>query len=517
MSCEKALKQATAQLGKKGYHRSAGAVSIHWYTKLRHSYPIQLAQEDTDDIDESDGPASLSDKVAAVSKRSNQGLFSGPKSNFDVLGLKMPQLDPEHSQLQSTLLSDCSYRDPLPAVCLGGTSKTGKRSGAAIEVLRACAGRRFDVEKTWTGASNDILDAAWSPDGTQYIICCAAMEHPYNRPNNLLLGNVVRSELWPGHREVSAISTTRLLDPWTYHTVGNVSWSGNNIYTAGYDGVVQVWDANDPTKWKYTMEHDGRVETMAVSNILDSLLATATDSGLHSLRLYPDPASGCEGLQLSLPQKTNIPFSYTPMCMEFGLTPQYSNHLLVGFGSSSTFDDGPLSPRGSLGLWRMDEGQVNRIQLNPCSQQVFDVALSQQSNLFKSGNTIGKRIGGVGATLVRIYDCGRSNVKEAACPALDINDISICGFDERIFSTPCTNGKVYVWNMRSLASPLHILEHGPNVSGHTSELNDSGVRVVQWGNDRKELFTGGSDGVLNLWDIRQGVEDVLTDMWSAVG
>ena len=371
------------------------------------------------------------------------------------------------------------------------------------------------VKTTWSGASNDILDAAWSPDGSQVVIGSAAMEHPYNRPNNLLIGNLVRNELreLPGHCEVNTTSSSRLLDPCTYHTVSSVHWRGDNVYTAGYDGVVQVWDAMNPSKWKFKMKHDCRIETMAVSETRNSLLATATDSGPDSLRLYSDLESGRGGFRVPLPEKANsTPFSYTPMCLGFGITPQYSNHLLAGFGSSSTFDDGSPSPRGFLGLWRIDEGKVNRIRLSPCNQQVFDVAWAQHSNIFITGNTTGKRVGGLGGTLVRIYDCGRSDaVQEAACPALDMNDFSFCPFDETIFSAACTNGKTYVFDMRNLAIPMHTLEHGPNVSGHISELNDTGVRVVQWGNSRGEFFTGGSDGVLSLWDVRQGTADVLTE------
>ena len=515
-SCSKALKEVAMQLGEKGYERSPGAIMVHWYTKLAKHYPVESGTASSGFHDDNDESKNLKKDTNAVPNRNVPDRSVRSKPSLTEHVAETVEVGTDNPMTSRSPPKETSCLDSLLAVRLGHGFTTRQGGKPASNTLRAYAGRSFYVTSIWTGASNDILDAAWSPDGTQHVIGCAAMEHPYNRPNNLLLGNIVSNELreLPGHREANFMSSTELLDPFTYHTVGNVCWKGNSIYTAGYDGTVEVWDASTgPVKWKSTMEHDRRVETMALSNTPSSLLATATDSGPDSLRLYPNSDSGHEGFHLPLPQKANgTPFSYTPMCMKFGLTAQYSNHLLAGFGSNSAFDDGSPSPRGFLGLWRIDEGKVNRIRLNPCSQQVFDVAWAQQSNIFMSGNTTGRRIGGVGATLIRIYDCGRSDVvQEAACPALDMNDVSTCPFDERIFSAACTNGKTYVFDMRNLAMPIHTLKHGPNVSGLTSELNDTGVRVVQWGNTRSEFFTGGSDGVLSLWDVRQGTADVLTE------
>ena len=62
MSCGKALKQVTALLEEKGHQRSAGAVTVHWYTKLQDSYPIQPAKTTTK-VDESNEVTNAREKL----------------------------------------------------------------------------------------------------------------------------------------------------------------------------------------------------------------------------------------------------------------------------------------------------------------------------------------------------------------------------------------------------------------------------------------------------------------------
>lgn len=365
------------------------------------------------------------------------------------------------------------------------------------------------------GASNDILDVAWSPDGTEYVCGSAAMAHPYNRGNNLLYGNIVHNQLknLPGHRERSSGEIPQLLDPWTYYTVSFVSWKGDRFYTAGFNNRVEIWDAADPDQSLLSLPHSAPVEAMALSGPTVDLLATATNAGQRCLRLYPNIVAGGRGQNIPLSAVRNqASFHYSPTCIKFGLNHHHANELLAGFGSSAVLDDGSPSPRGLLALWRFDDARTTQMPLDLHGQQVFDVAWATRSNMFLSGNTIGKRRNGVNGSIVRIYDRGQlSKVMEADCPAVDMNEVSFCPFDERIFSASCTNRSTYLWDIRNVTKPFHVLEHDFNVCGRFSELDDTGVKVFQWGNERSELFTGSSDGVLRQWDIRRAPADVLTE------
>ena len=284
----KAITMVAAQLAEMGYERTPGALTVYWYTKLKHSYPLQPECENSDLEIADDVPVISTKRTTVVRTRNGQGRFVRPTSTTDPVKLEKGQDDPAQTESARSQSLRHLPDSELLYVRLGVDCSTRRHGDSPKNQLRSHAGRHFVVDNAWTGASNDIIDAAWSPDGSQYIIGSAAMEHPYNRPNNLLLGDLNRNQLReiPGHREQNSRGNASLLDPYTYHTVCNVAWNANSIYTAGYDGMVKVWDADNPVTYKFKMPQNRRIETMAVSNTSSSLIATATDSGPDSLRLY---------------------------------------------------------------------------------------------------------------------------------------------------------------------------------------------------------------------------------------
>jgi WD40 repeat protein len=120
-------------------------------------------------------------------------------------------------------------------------------------------------KSTWTGASSDIHTVAWSPDGQCFAAGAVAVTDPdsmqYNRPNVLLYGNtisgnihelglhsVVREKTSAGPNSTHAMHITQ--DPKLYTTVSSVAFapSGNLMYSAGYDGHVNIWDVTKGSK-----------------------------------------------------------------------------------------------------------------------------------------------------------------------------------------------------------------------------------------------------------------------------
>ena len=85
-------------------------------------------------------------------------------------------------------------------------------------------------------------------------------------------------------------------------------------------------------------------------------------------------------------------------------------------------------------------------------------------------------------------------------------------YDEHLIATGCTNGRVYVWDIRQSDGPLHVLSHGrslmPLQDDVPHEVTDTGVRFLSWGDNSTRLYSGSSDGVVKVWDVTRSQHDV---------
>ena len=426
------------------------------------------------------------------------------------------------------------------------------RSGekACWQLKTKCAKRRiFDhVQsnlrkwKTWTGASHDVINVGWSPDGTRYVAGSAGLEDrhtmQYNRPNNLLVGSLVTNSMksLSDHRRQrpcpesvgsgpnSLAETYRTSDEWLYTTITSLGWSrgSDRLFTASYDETVKVWDTSTTAselKCISTFKHEAKVEAMTVSKHPKSLLASCANQGERSLRLYTFNEDYSNGwyTSVSLADETERQtFSYAPGPLQFGISNASVDYLVAGFASGEKEDLAP-SPHGYLALYRIAEGRTVKEKVQPHKQNVFDVVWSPNSTYFATGNAapLLERKKGKVNSQVRIYDIQElpGRLIEYDCPALDINEVTFCDFDGNYVTASCTDGSTYVWDFRRPDQILHRLTHGEPMSellhDRPRELSDVGVRAAQWGNHTHEFYTGASDGILKLWDIRRSPEDVF--------
>jgi len=382
--------------------------------------------------------------------------------------------------------------------------------------------------KSWIGASHDILDVAWSPDGTRYVAGSAALTDAnnlqYNRPNNLILGSLATNHVreLPDHRILRPEEASLMADPWLYTTVSAVHWSqsGRRVFSASYDETVKIWDVRNDERPECvtTIQHAAKVDVMAVAQDHVNLLATGTHKGARSLRAYYANTDGSRYTVLRLPaqQGTKGTFYDSPTCMRFGSTHSMSNWLAVGFGSDTLVND-LASVDGYLGVWRFDEDRLTEIRVSPRSHSIFDLAWSNNSSSFATANAIPPLMDGSRKmrSSIRVYSTNEQKMwVECFCPAIDINDVTICSHDWNYVSASCTDGKTYVWDMRRPDILLHQLAHGRPASELSRqaarELVDVGTRIALWGNNGGQFYTGGSDGVIKEWDLRRSPKDVLT-------
>lgn len=396
--------------------------------------------------------------------------------------------------------------------------------------------QNWELWKTWTGASNDVIVLSWSPDSTRFIAGAAAQtdEHhmQYNRNNNLLLGDLTTSKLkeLPDHRVKRPMlesgpnsrRTYVMVDPNLYMTVNAVHWTncGSRIYTSSFDHTVKIWDvsAYENARCIKTLKHTGRVQEMAVSTFNSDLVATGSDGPIFSLwqanDIDPEP------IDLCFPQDKCA--GMIPSSLQWGRTAHCNKILAGGMTREDSSDSCDPSKYGYFTFWLLGEADVTTLTVTPNTQNIFDIAWHPSMPLVATGCSVptSARSCGYGKdvrSLVRIYEPlnGSCTTQVYECPALDINQVSFCPTNENYITASCTDGVTYVWDHRNPRQVLHKLRHGqpiPEIEhGLTREQSDVGVRCSLWGKGSADFFTGASDGVLKRWDIRLSTEDVLRE------
>ena len=92
------------------------------------------------------------------------------------------------------------------------------------------------------------------------------------------------------------------------------------------------------------------------------------------------------------------------------------------------------------------------------------------------------------------------------CFSSDINELTIHPNSPEYFyaTAACTDGKVYVWDTAQGHRPIHILSHGEPIEEYSGdrEREDTGSKFTAWGSTPDRLYTGGSDGIVKVWNVR---------------
>jgi WD40 repeat protein len=391
---------------------------------------------------------------------------------------------------------------------------------------------KWELVKSWKGASNDVLVLSWSPDGTRFAAGAAAQSDShnmqYNRNNNLLLGDLTSNRLkeLPDHRiPRPASNTSNMSDSDLYMSISAVKWHGDRLYTASYDNTVKIWDVSTHSDAACirTLPHIGKVQVMAKSDFETDLLATGCEDSATPFQLW-------RTWNVSEPLPTIARVDMTPSSLAWGSN-EASKHFLAAGMSGSDSGEGDPPKTGHLALWQVCPAGVSSLNVMPNAQNIFDISWHPNWATFATGGSVSRmaRTQGFGRStrsLVRVYDAFRDGKTKTSrivfqCPALDINDVTWCPANPNYITASCTDAVTYVWDCRRPDTILHQLRNGPSIQELDTSLSreqaDVGARLTLWGKGATELYTGASDGHLNRWNILGATEDALTENIAVFG
>ncbi|KAL2129107.1 hypothetical protein VTI74DRAFT_8208 [Chaetomium olivicolor] len=416
--------------------------------------------------------------------------------------------------------------------------------------FRKCREDALEKKAEWTGCAGDIFTITWvSNDG----FICGTTEHSdshnqqYNKPGNLVLGSCseVKLRAYPEHRVVRPVvekgenSTDAMRqsqDPWLYSSVVSSDYDAvhDRAFTCSFDRTVKIWKVEKSGvsmsllgEWK----HDGNVNFVAASKHVSGMVATAADVAAEAVRIYSIDASNPSGSPFRPFSCSRVTdergntvstekWAYYPATMQWGVSETVRHLLLVGYSPRSrTGDDNDIPEErrdsGELCLWDGITGERWRVT-SATTQNVFEVLWHpSQPSFIAATSPLGLDLEPSVRTQIRIFrpadnrEYGSkafSPVITLDCTAVDINELTIMpnSFSYSYVTAGCTDGNTYVWDTARGDKPIHTLRHGEPIDEYRGdrEREDVGVKFTAWGNTPDRFYTGSSDGVVKVWNVR---------------
>ncbi|KAI1269804.1 WD40 repeat-like protein [Xylariaceae sp. FL1019] len=501
-------------------------------------------------------PFSLSKRSSADLKSFLDDLYNR-KLNSTPMSLSIEQSN-------SVSQSEITRANRIPSLLLS-REIGGNRLGATRTYVNLKTASRSNLEDylepllEWTNCAGDIMTVSWVSN-SEFI--CGATTHSdshnqqYNKPGNILLGSARSQSLqaYPDHRIVRPLVSTgdnalesmvASQDPWLFTSVVSSDYDPvrDLAYTSSFDKTVKVWKPNGSSISMSaigTWEHGGRVNfVLASRNPEVGVVATAADVPTEAVRVYtvqewdvvssPYASYSCTRV-LDEDYVPSDKWAYYPAAIRWGLADDVRHLLLIGYSPRSPTGEDHEIPEdkrdtGELCLW--DTNTNSMVKVNSAkTQNVFEVAWHPSRASFAaatSASQVLEKTDRSARTQIRIFERNIdvegwyfSAMKTLDCTAIDINELSIMpnSFMFSYVAAGCTDGKVYVWDTSASDLPMCILEHGEPVEELLGEreTEDVGVKFTAWATTADRLYTGSSDGVLKVWNIRHGKGELVKEL-----
>lgn len=347
---------------------------------------------------------------------------------------------------------------------------------------------------------------------------------------------IPKLQAYPDHRiprprvmkgENSTHEMRQSQDPWLFSSVVSSDYDPvlNLAYTSSFDRTVKVWRVDGKSmECIATWHHDGNVNFVACAKDGSGRVATAADVPTEAVRIYSisDPNNISDEYVSFSCQRTdanlNDKWAYYPAAMKWGIASGCQHLLAVGYSPRSASGDDTDIPEekhnsGEITIWGAEVD--DRVLVDAAeTANVFEICWHPKLPQFIAA-TSPCGIKGESSTRTQIHlfrkDSDRpdtySGYQSLDCMACDINELTIMpnSLKHAYITAACTDGKVYIWDTATDGVPIHVLQHGVSLEGHDPEeveRLDTGVKFTAWGSTPDRFYTGGSDGEVKVWNIR---------------
>lgn len=453
-------------------------------------------------------------------------------------------------------LRDSRFSALLMAREVSGNRFRTRRMRDLTDELRKNLEDGLKLRKEFSNCAGDISTVSWVSNSVYIAGTTAHMDshnQQYNRAGNLVLGLVSQTQTklksYADHRilrpivqtgENSTYEMRASQDLWLYTSVVSSDHDPihNRTYTSGFDRSAKVWQVDksgSSMQCVGTWMHDGIVNFVQASQLEHpaGLVATAADVPTGAVRIYtvrPDDVSNSTYASYSARRVPDADgtfsnkWTYFPSTMKWGVEESVRHLLLVGYSPRSLTEDENDVPEdrlnsGELCMWDSLTGQAVRIP-SANSQNVFEVLWHPYRPEFIVASSPAGDFDTDIRTQVRIFVRDRSFehdihfkfLKSFDCTALDVNELTIMPNSPSFYyiTAGCTDGKTYVWDSAQPETlrrrPVHVLAHGPPLEDIAvgDHEDDTGVKFTAWATSMDRFYTGSSDGVVKVWNLRGG-------------
>ena len=400
----------------------------------------------------------------------------------------------------------------------------------------------LSAESRWTGASGDVNAVVFAPDQDTFAVCSTAPTGEYNRPLNLLIGSYDGNRLreLPDHR---VKSNEWFGSKYQSRTVAAAAFSRDSkrMFTASYDRTVKIWDVSCFTAEAKCIEefsHRAEVDLVTTSKC-HSLWATGSRCIDKSICIFQSENDNFEVLGThNSPYASSKPQQKVyPTCLNWGSVGYSQSYLLSGFSANNENGE---SAYGQICIWDAnsekllacapDQQSIQDCAWHPTNPEIFVVAASKAAN---------DQTPGLGS-VVKLYELSTSplvstmtnysthipstpprhtSVLEMRCSSKDANSVMFCPYDTSYVVGSYTDGRSYVWDMRSPKWPVHVLEHARPLQDldETDSVDLYGVGFASFGASKSRFYTGSSDGVVLIWDITRPQGEACVGQLADIG